>query len=247
MTGQDLLASACRLIGVLASGETLPNDIAADGLMVLQQMIDSWNADRLTVFTITIDEFSLTPNQQVYTYGVGGNFNAPRPAKLYRASIVSLTNPNQPLELPIDIYTDLDWQNQPVHNITTSLPNALYDDGAFPFRNLSYWPIPTVVVKTRLYGWTALNTFANLTTDHKFPPGYLEALRYNLALRLIAEMPGEYNPIMAQTTGMLAVESLARIKSMNLPVIQATIDPALCGIGGHYNFYSDEPVGGRRS
>lgn len=247
MTSADLIASACRLIGVLGAGQPLPNDIATDGLMVANQMLDSWSADRLTVFTITIDEFPLTPNQQVYTYGTGGNFDAPRPPRLYRASIVSLTNPNQPLELPIPIYTDKDWQTQiPVKNITTSLPEGVYDDGAFPFRNLSFWPIPIVVVNTRLYSWTAMQQFANLTTNYTWPPGYLEALRYNLAVRLIAEFPGNYNPIMVQTTGGLAVESLARIRTMNVPKIQASIDPELLDRSARYNFYSDLPVSGQQ-
>lgn len=246
MTGQDLLASACRLIGVLSSGETLPNDIASDGLMVLNNMLDSWDADRLTVFAIRIDQFSLVPNQQVYTYGTGGDFDSPRPAKLYRASIVSLTNPSQPLELPIPIYTDKDWQEQiPVKNIDTSLPQGVYDDGGYPLRSLSYWPIPTVVVNTRLYGWLPLTKFDDLTTDYTYPPGYAEALRYNLAVRLIAEMPGNFNQIMVPTTLELANQSLARIKSMNLPSIQSNMDPVLLGAGGHYNWLDDEPVGWR--
>src|SRR5450631_1884372 len=110
MTAQDLISSACRLIGVLSSGETLPNDIASDSLMVLNGMMDSWSADRLTIFTIGILTFPLVPGQQVYTYGTGGNFNSPRPAQIYRASIVSLNNPNQPLELEINMYSTKQWQ-----------------------------------------------------------------------------------------------------------------------------------------
>lgn len=246
MTGNDLIASSCRLIGVLSSGQTLPSDIATDAKLVLNQMLDSWDADRLTVFNITIAQFALVPNQQVYTYGIGGDFNGARPAKLYRASIVSLTNPSQPLELPIPIYTDKDWQESiPVKNIDTSLPQGVYDDGAFPFRNLSFWPIPTVVVDTRLYGWTALTKFDDLTTDHTYPPGYAEALRYNLAVRLIAEMPGNYNAIMVPTTLELARQSLERVKTINLPDIQSNIDPTLLTKGGYYNYLSDMPVGYR--
>jgi hypothetical protein len=244
--GNDLIASSLRLIGVLASGETPSGAITTDAQIVLQQMIDSWQADRLMIFTMVIAEFALVPSQQTYTYGVGGNFNAARPARIERASIVSLTNPAQPLELPIPLYTDKDWQeNIPVKLINTTLPQAVYDDGAFPLRNLSYWPIPTVVVNTRLYSWNPLTTFSDLTTDNLFPPGYVEALRYNLAVRLIAEMPGNFNPIMVSTTLQLANESLARIKSMNLPVVEASCDDALVGRGGRYNYFSDMPVGGR--
>lgn len=247
MKALDLISSSMRLIGALASGETPTGAEASDALMVLNQMLDSWAADRLMVFTITIDEFSLVPSQQVYTYGVGGNFNAARPARIDRISIVSLTNPAQPLELPIDYYTDWDWQQVPVKKIQTTLPQAVYDDGAFPLRNLSFWPIPTVVVNTRIYHWTQLTQYTNLTTDNTYPPGYLEALRYNLAVRLMAEFPGGFDPVMSATTAPLAVESLARVKSMNLPLIEAFCDAALLNRSARYNYFSDLPVGGQGS
>lgn len=246
MKGGDLINSAFRLIGVLPSGEVPSGAESNDAQLVLQQMIDSWQADRLMIYTITIAEFPLIASKQTYTYGTGGDFNAPRPARIERASIVSLTNPAQPLELPIPLYTDKDWQeNIPVKLIPTTLPQVVYDDGGFPLRSLSYWPIPSVVSNTRLYSWSPLTTFADLTTDITFPPGYAEALRYNLAMRLIAEYPGNFNPIMVQATGQLAVESLARIKAMNLPVVEANCDDALVGGGGRYNYFSDMPVGGR--
>ena len=235
-----------RLIGALASGETMTAAEASDGLMVLNQMLDSWLADRLMTFTINIQEFPLIVSQQVYRMGPGGDFNTTRPAKIDRISIVSLNNPAQPLELPMELLTDRDWQETvPVKLINTTLPMKVYDDGAYPQRNLSYWPIPTVNVNTRIYSWQALNQFPDLVTDLTFPPGYLEALRYNLAVRLIAEMPGEYNEITVEVTSGLAVESLARVKSMNIPVIEAFADAALLGQGGHWDYRSDSIVGGR--
>jgi hypothetical protein len=236
-----------RLVGALASGEVPTNDEAQDALTCLNQMLDSWAADRLMVFTITIDEFPLVVNQQVYTYGVGGNFNGQRPARIDRMSIVSLTNPDQPLELPIDYLTDWDWQQVPVKNIQTTLPQAVYDDGNFPLRNLSFWPIPTAPVNTRIYHWTQLTQYSSLTTDNSYPPGYIEALRYNLAVRLMAEFPGGFDPVMSAVTQPLAVESLARVKSMNLPLIEAFCDAALTGKSSRYNYYSDTPVGGQGS
>jgi hypothetical protein len=161
-------------------------------------------------------------------------------------SIVSLTNPAQPLELPMEMLSDYDWQVQiPVKLVNSTLPLQVYDDGAFPLRNLNFWPIPTTAVNTRIYSWQALNQFPDLVTDLTFPPGYAEALRYNLAVRLIAEMPGEYAQITVQVTSGLASDSLARVKVMNMPMIQSFCDPALSGDGAHYDWRSDSIVGGR--
>jgi hypothetical protein len=245
MTGLDLVASAMRLIGALASGETPSAAEANDGLVCLNDMLDSWQAERLMIFTINIQEFPLVPGQQVYTLGPGGNFNTVRPAKIERMSIVSLNNPAQPLELPIHMYTDRDWQHVPVKTgITSTLPLSVYDDGGYPLRNLSFWVIPNIVNNVRIYSWTALTNFPDLTTDITFPPGYKEAVRYNLAARLIAEMPGEYAQVTVLVTQQLAVDSLARVKTMNLPTIQAFV-PALPGGsgGGHYDYRSDSIVG----
>jgi hypothetical protein len=245
MNALDLISSSMRLIGATASGETCTSAEASDGLFVLDQMLDSWNADRLAIFTITIATFPLVSFQQVYTLGAGGNFNIERPARIDGASIVSLTNPGQPLELPIAMYSDTDWQAIPVKNITSTLPQGIYDDGGYPFRNLSFCPIPTAAVNVIIYMWGPLASFPDLVTNINFPPGYAEALRYNLAMRLIAEMPGNYNPLMVQVTGELAVSSLARIRSMNMPVVESFVDDALVNRGGRYNYISDMPVGGR--
>lgn len=244
MNAGTLIASSMRLIGALDSGEVPEPDEANDFLVVLNDMLDAWAAERLMCFTIDINEFNLIPGQQTYTLGSGGDFNMPRPAKIERMSIVSFQNAAQPLELPIQMYTDWDWQSVPVKNITTALPNAVYDDGGYPFRRLSFWCVPNAHVATRIYSWEMLNQFPDLTTDLTFPPGYSEALRYNLAKRLISEMPADYNPVMVSTTLDTAVESLARVRSMNIPLIQIFCDPALSGDGGFYNFYTDGSAGG---
>jgi hypothetical protein len=236
MTGGDLLASAARLIGVLASGETLSGNESADGLLIAQQMMDSWQAERLNIFSITISEFPLTPGQQTYTLGTGGNFNIPRPAKIERMSIVSLLNPAQPLELPLEMLTEAGWQAIPVKLISSSLPTVVYDDGAFPLRNLNFWCIPTIAVNTRIYLWNALNTFPDLSTDVTFPPGYLKAIRYNLAVDLAPEFGRPIPPEVAAQ----AILSKNVLKNMNTPLIEARLDPVLSGDRKQtYNWISD--------
>ena len=232
-----------RLIGALGTGETPTAAEASDGLAVLNGMLDSWLAERLMAFSILIEEFPLVAGQGTYTMGPGGNFNTLRPVRIDRVSMVWLSNPLQPLELPIPYLTDWDWQNVPVKNIQTSLPTAVYDDGQFPLRNLTYWGLPSGQVNTRIYSWQQLRQFPDLFTDIQFPPGYFEAIRFNLAVRLIAEMPGEYSQVTVSVTQQQATESLARVKSLNIPIIEAFCDAALSGSGGYYNYYADGPAG----
>jgi hypothetical protein len=238
MTGQDLIASSLRLIGALASGETPPAAEAADALVILNQMLDGWSASELTVFTTARQVFTLQAGKQTYTMGAGGDFNVPRPARIQYWSIISNQNPGQPLELAAnsDFLTDSEWQAVRVKNITSSLPRKLYDDGGFPLRSLSFWPVPdNSTVQAALYTWNALQQFADLTTDYSFPPGYMEAIKYNFAIRLAAEWPGNLSP----ATPVLAQQALANIKSMNAPIVKLGCDEALTGGGGVYNWRTD--------
>src|SRR5262249_58931003 len=130
MTAIDLITSALRLIGVTASGEQPTGEEASDALVILNQMIDSWNAERLNVFTITISNFSLTPGTQVYTLGSGGTFNATRPAAIDRISIISLANPAQPLELPMEMLTDAQWRENPVKKTNNAPPPKVFYHGS---------------------------------------------------------------------------------------------------------------------
>lgn len=240
MTGNDLINSSLRLIGVTASGEQPTADEANDALVILNQMLDSWNAERLMIFTITIIDTPLTPGTQVYTLGTGGSLNFTRPARIERMSIVNFNNPVQPLELPLEMLSDQEWQSVPVKVISSTLPTKVYDDGAFPLRNLNFWPIPTVIVNTRIYGWTALSQFPDLVTDMTFPAGYLKALRYNLAVDLAPEYGAPLRPEVAAQ----AVSSKAVLKSINAPMPISYVDPAIRGEKASvYNWLTDQPAG----
>lgn len=238
----DLIKSSLRLLNVLDAeiGENPSSSMAQDALSTLNQMLDAWNAERLMIFTLTKNVFDVVPGQQTYTCGPGANFDMPRPSKIEMAYIISLNNPAQPLELLMDMYTDQQWASIPVKNITSTLPTTFYDDGAFPFRNLSYYPLPSATTQTALWSWTSLSLCQNLQTILAFPPGYQEAFRFNLAPRLAPEY-GVQTPI---EVAAYAVESKARLKSMNIPLINLRSDPAVLGEGGYYNWLDDQPIGG---
>lgn len=242
MTALDIIQSALRLDGILASGETPQADEAADALQVLNDMLDQWNAERLMVFTIGRQVFNIISGQQTYTMGSGGDFNVPRPAKIESVSIINLQNPQQPMELPIELLNEAGWQAIPVKVVTSTIAQAVYDDGGFPLRNLSYWPVPSTGAQTAIYTWTALDEFANLTTSHTFPPGYAKALRYNLALDLAPEYGKEVSSVVAAQ----AIVAKAIVKSINIPNYTLRCDEALVNqAGGYYNWRTDTPAGRR--
>ena len=240
MKAIDLISSSARLAGVLASGETLSGAESTDCLLILQQMMDRWQADGLRIFTDNINNFPFVLGTQTYTLGPGGNFNMARPAKISRMGVQILSNPTQPSEVPITLLDVDGWANVRVKNIGGSYPLFCYDDGAFPLRNLNFWVIPGLACNVVIYSWQPLTTWPDLsTTDVTFPPAYAQALRYNLAVLIAPEFGRQLDPaIMA-----IAMDSLSALKDANLPSPILRCDPGLSGTGtSQYDWRSDSMI-----
>ena len=240
-TANDIINDALTEIQVLEAGE-IPS--AADtqlGFLRLNNMMDSFQAERLMIFTIPrINLGNLTIGKQTYTLGIGGDFNIPRPARIERYGIITLNNPGQPLELPLNSFgSDMtvdQWAQIPVKNILSALPLYVWDDGGNPLRNLSYWCIPNALVQATIYPWMALTSFPDLVTDITFPPGYQECVMYQLALRLANPFGGNIPPLLST----MAIEAKARVMSFNMPMLDLGVDPALTAKTGYYNWISDQ-------
>lgn len=221
-TAEDLISSSLRLINVLAAGETVSIDMANDALSVFNDMVDSWNTQRLAIYTTSANDFPLIGGQQSYTLGDTGNFNIPRPPAIDGMSAILLNNPDQPIEIPMTLYTVDQWQNNvPVKAVTGTFPYICYDDGGFPLRTLNFWPVPASSGNNvRLYLWQALTQPAALNTAISVPPGYRKAFRFNLAIDLAAEFSQPVPPAVAKG----ATDSMAAIKSLNMPDLNMQSD-----------------------
>ena len=72
-TAGEQINRALRLLGVLAEGETPTAAMSQDSLMALNQMIESWNTERLSVFA-TIDQIVNWPTGSINeTLGPSGS------------------------------------------------------------------------------------------------------------------------------------------------------------------------------
>ena len=195
-------------------------------------MIDTWQADQLKIFTENINTFPFVLGQQAYTLGTGGNFNMPRPAHIDRMGVQILSNPTQPSEVPITLLDVDGWANVRVKNISGSYPLFCYPDYGFTGNpatmTLNFWVIPGLSCNCVIYSWQPLSTWADLNTaDLIFPPAYLQALRYNLALMLAPEFDVQLKPEVAA----IAASSLQALKDLNLPQPILRCDPGLSGTG----------------
>jgi hypothetical protein len=140
----------------------------------------------------------------------------------------------------MDYLTKDQWAQIPVKNISSALPLKVWDDQGFPYRTLQVYPIPNVQVQLAIYAWQALTQFANLFTNLTFPPAYLKALRYNLAIELAPEFGVDQIP---PSVIAMAASSKEKLYEMNLPLMDLRCDPMLVNPrNALYNWLSDTYV-----
>lgn len=237
MTGQDLISASLRLIGVLASGEAPSASEANDALSTLNDLLDCWSTESLLINTKVREVFPLVSGQQSYAMGTGGDFDTTRPQKIENA-IIQLISNNPPIELPMKILNKDQYAGIILKALVSDFPLYVYADGAYPLENINVWPVPVNANNLVLYSWKPLTEVASLTADLIVPPGYLRALRFNLAIDLAAEFG---RPITPEIAG-IAAESKANIKRMNSGPHYLQVDESLRAKPAVWNWMTGEPT-----
>src|SRR5689334_3473584 len=105
MLVSDFLNSTLRLIGVIGAGETASAEESADALDGLNNLLNQWNTEHISVFTIRNQQFPLIPNQGAYLIGTGATFDTPRPVKIQTAGIIQSNG----LRSTLDILSSHEW------------------------------------------------------------------------------------------------------------------------------------------
>lgn len=209
----ELLYPALRLAGILgAPGRTASTSELADAFDALNRMLGSWTIQDEMIYTIQANRYNLSPSKTSYTIGPSGaDFNAPRPVRITQATLV-LLGPSE-LHLPLNLLTDAQWAQRRMREVPTSVPAELYNDSAFPNSRLYLWGYPTVANDLELFTWQQLSSFASQATVVSLPPGYANAICYNLAVQLNDQFGTPIRPnVLAE-----ARRTAARIKGNNAP------------------------------
>lgn len=214
-TAQTLIDRALRLIGALASGDSPTAQESADGLISLNNLLESWQAEKLLAYALTDTAFTMTAADASYTVGPAGNFAlTPRPSKIEDVYIRS-SNIDYPVEL-----IDFDrWNAIPSKTVTSEIASKAYYEPSLPTGTLQLWPVPSAANSLHIVTWTPCSDLAALSTTVAFPQGWERALAFNLAVEIAPEYGA--NPSDAVMRG--SVESKAIIMRANhRPIIAVT-------------------------
>ena len=210
-TANDQINGALRVLGILAEGETPSAATSQDALMALNQMIDSWNTERLSVFSTQDQIFSWPPNVRTRTLGPTGDFVGNRPILVDDSTY--FRDPSNGISYGINLINQQQYNGIAVKTVTSTYPQVMWVNMEFPDITMTVYPVPTKVLVFHIVSVTELMSVPSLSTDIYMPPGYLRAFKYNLACEFANEFGIEPPPNVAR----IAMTSKRNLKRINNP------------------------------
>jgi len=173
----QLIHSSFRLIGAIASGETLETQELNDAFASLNQMIALWNTEGTSLV-----------GRKRLTQAVSGS-NGPytlseRPVKIEAASVAS-----GGIDSPLTIVDSAGWETVPEKAMQSVYVKVLYCDYAYPSATVYIAPIPRLGGTLEIWIWLPITQFSDVNQVIDLPYGYEQALRYGFAVALLPEFP----------------------------------------------------------
>ena len=227
MTAQGFINRAFRLTNAAGgTGEAPTADESVDGLDWLNSMIDAWGLEELTKYMLLRTVQDLTESTASYTIGTGGTINIVRPTEIRFAGLTLDDTQTVPIEVDIDVLTDAEYARWPDKTKTTTYPRGVWYDHNWSAGLGRVYPLPipdNSLGELVLYTPTAIAEFADLTTDYTFPPGYEDAIEYNIAVRLATPFGRSIPKFVARN----AIASFAKIERSNLRLVEIDRDPTI--------------------
>ena len=231
-TAGDIINGSLRLLGVLAEGETPSAEMSQDALTAMNQMIDSWNTERLSTFS-TQDQVFLWPAGQISrTLGPSGDFVGNRPILLDDSTYYK--DPGTGVSYGIKIINQQQYDGIAVKTVTSTYPQVIWLNMNFPDIEMYVYPVPTRTLQWHFISVDELNQPATLDTQLYFPPGYLRAFRYNLACEIAPEFGVEPPPTVAR----IAMASKRDLKRINNPDDVMSMPYSIVATRQRYNIFA---------
>lgn len=256
-TTRELLSGAHRLLGLVNSGNVLPEAVYQDNLVALNQMIDSWSTERLAVFCTQDQTYYWDAGARIRTLGPTGDFvyilatqseipivtqdedyigvddaTTQRPILLDDSTY--FRDPSTNVSYGIKFINQLQYNNIAVKTVQSTYPQVMFVNMTFPDITLSVYPVPSRMLEFHFISVQPLDNPTTLATDLAFPPGYLRAFRYNLALELAPEFNVEPPPEVRR----VAMYSKRNLKRINNPRDLMAMPYSIIARRNRYNIYA---------
>lgn len=209
----DVITDSITYIGQAGIGRSISPEQAQQALRKANRMLQKWSLQKLMLYFITVRAFLLSANVQDYTVGpTGVPFGAVTRPVFVESGIAAV--PNSSMQNPLNILDKTQWDALPDSGVVcgpNGTPASVWPEYTYPNLAFHVSPIPSTAVTIRLGTWEILQQFVAITDVLNLPPGYEEALMYNLAV----EISGDYDQPVTSDLAALAADALNTIKTNN--------------------------------
>lgn len=243
VTARALITDALFAIGVLAEGESLDASLGQLGLRLLNDLVDAYVTQDLTMLTVDRHTHLITANQATYTIGPLGDIAIPRPTTINNAGVVLNFGTDTENEIPLVFLSDDAYAAIRVKTLTNPIPTQIYYNPTIAdgLGTILLYPEPTDTGNyLAIYLPTQVDQFDDLFTEVILAPGYARMFKYTLAMELVTYLGVPLNPVVEQH----ALASLKDVKRTNVKVADLSLDPGITGgtnQSGWYNINTDQP------
>jgi hypothetical protein len=231
-TAGDQINRALRLLGVLAEGETPSAATSQDALTALNQMIDSWNTEQLSVFSTQDQTFTWPASQRSRTLGPTGDFVGNRP--VYFDDSTYFRDPSTNVSYGIKFINQQQYDGIAVKTVTSTYPQVIFVNTTYPDVEMVIYPVPFRDLEWHFISVEELTQPAGLATPLAFPPGYLRAFTYNLACEIAPEFGVEPSPQVQR----IAMTSKRNLKRVNNPEDVMSMPYSIVATRQRYNIFA---------
>ncbi len=202
MTGNDLINEALLLLRRITPGQTASTDEVNTCQLELNALLGEWNAQALAVYSVAPITIAMVSGTADYTV-------TPRPVRVEAWSMKSTSGQAQG-GVPLDAvqFAEIAVDRSAIG----ARVKALNYDAAYPTPSVHLYPKPTGGT-LELWVWEALAVITDFTLTLSYPPGYLQALTYNLAVALAGKFATRVP--LDQSVISMAAESKAALVSSN--------------------------------
>lgn len=227
-TAIEFISRAMRLVGVNALGESPSPEESAAGLQALNGMIGSWSNEALLIYYDTVDAIPIPIGNGVITMGPTGSYVSSRPESILNSSYVIYQGVSYACPpLTIDQYNTIVFKTQ-----TAPFPWVLWYESTYPNATITVYPQPNDASTLYLSSKKPLLEFATLTTAAVLPPGYDDAIAYNLAVNFAPE----FDATIPQAVLQRAASTKRMLKRTNTKRLVMALPNAVLPTNGYVNW-----------
>jgi hypothetical protein len=182
-TRNQLIQSALRKLGVLATGQTPTSEDYSNGADALNMLVAEYRTLGMPLWKRNTYSFNPTVNVSSYNIGSGYTLNTSYPLKLLQAWRLDTSTSSR---TPMDIIADSNFNLLPSNS--TGTPIQITYQPKVNYGVIKLWPTPDSATPTIYIVYQNPTEYFNASTDTMdYPEEWYHAIVYGLAVRLAPE------------------------------------------------------------